>query len=174
MRIIHSIFPALLVLFAQSVSATSQPYPEGRLTADQIAEQVFLVSHGKLLKSSSSTKNKKNISLVVTRAPAEKRKPGRKPTVNTFETYGKSRPDDPTIHSLQMAVITSGKIKGTGTLYTNYKASDKGDVISLWLLALRKLRRINEPAHDDKWIGSNLTYGELVLRRPEHEIHELM
>lgn len=174
MRISHFVFPVLLVLLVKTVSAISQPYPQGTLNADQIAEQVFLVSHGKLLESSSSTKKKKNISLVVTRAPEKKRKPGRKPTVNTFETYGKSRPEDPLLDSLQMAIITSGKIKGTGTLYTNYKAPDKGDVISLWLPALRKLRRINEPAHDDKWIGSNLTYGELVLRRPEHEKHELL
>ena len=174
MRNAYYILPVLLVLFIQSVSAASLAYPTGSLTAEQIAEQVFLVSHGKLLNSSSSTKNKKNISLVVTRAPLDKRKPGRKPTVNTFETYGKSRLENLLIDSIQMAIITSGQIKGTGTLYTNYKAPDKGDVISLWLPALRKLRRINEPAHDDKWIGSNLTYGELVLRRPEHEKHELI
>ncbi len=165
------LLPGFLVQTAVTASAS---YPTGPLTADQIAEQVFLVSHGKLLSSSSSTKNKMDISLVVTRAPSEKRKPGRKPTVNTFETYGKSQPSDPEFESLQMAVITSGKIKGTGTLYKNYKDPDKGDVLSFWLPALRKIRRINQPAHDDKWIGSNLTYGELVLRRPEHETHELL
>jgi hypothetical protein len=44
----------------------------------------------------------------------------------------------------------------------------------MWLPALRKIRQINEPAHEDTWFGTNLTYGELVLRRPEHEIHELL
>lgn len=168
------IFLLPVFFFVQPVMALSLAYPTGQLNASEIAEQVYLVSHGKLLKSSSSTKNKKAISLVVKRAPLEKRKPGRKPSVNTFETFGKSRPENPMIDSLQMAIITSGKIKGTGTLYTNYKDPEKGDVVSLWLPALRKLRRINQPAHDDKWIGSNLTYGELVLRRPEHEEHELI
>ena len=174
MRITYLNLILLLYFFVQPAIAVSLPYPEGKLNANEIAEQVYLVSHGKLLNSSSSTKNKKDIPLVVTRAPLEKRKPGRKPTVNTFDTFGKSRPEDPMLDSLQMAIITSGKIKGTGTLYTNYKDPEKGDVVSLWLPALRKLRRINQPAHDDKWIGSNLTYGELILRRPEHEDHELI
>jgi hypothetical protein len=39
---------------------------------------------------------------------------------------------------------------------------------------LRKIRQINEPAHEDTWFGSTLTYGELVLRRPEDETHELL
>ena len=44
----------------------------------------------------------------------------------------------------------------------------------LWLPSLRKSRRISEPSHEDTWVGTNLTYGELVLRRPEHETHELL
>lgn len=112
--------------------------------------------------------------MVVTRPPEDRRKPGRMPTLNTFETFGKSKPTDPEIESLQMAIITSGKVKGTGILYVNYADKSKGGVMSIWLPALRKIRRMNEPAHDDSWIGTNLTYGELVLRKPEHEIHELL
>ncbi len=155
--------------------ATSQmEYPEGPLSAAQIAEQVYLVSHGKLVNSAASKKHKKDISMVVTRPPLDKRKPGRTATVNTFETYGKSSPEDPSIESMQMAIITSGKVKGTGILYVSYVDKSRGGIMSIWLPALRKIRRMNEPAHDDLWVGTNLTYGELVLRRPEHEIHELV
>ena len=172
--------PLIITFLALSLSlsnlshaASALDYPEGTLNAEQIAEQVYLVSHGKLLDSAASKKHKKDISMVVTRPPANKRKPGRMPTLNTFETYGKSRPDDPELEALQMAIITSGKVKGTGILYVSYKDQAKGGVMSIWLPALRKIRRMNEPAHDDYWIGTNLTYGELVLRRPEHEVHEL-
>jgi len=75
---------------------------------------------------------------------------------------------------MQMAIITSGKVKGTGILYVSFTDESKGGVISIWLPALRKIRRMNEPAHDDQWVGTNLTYGELLLRRPEHEVHELI
>lgn len=156
------------------LNASVAEVPNAPITADQIAEQVYAVSHGQLLQSSSSTRNNKDIAMVVTRAPIDRRKPGRMPTLNTFETFGKSKPADPEIESLQMAIITSGKVKGTGILYVNYADKSKGGVMSIWLPALRKIRRMNEPAHDDNWIGTNLTYGELVLRKPEHEIHELL
>ena len=96
------------------------------------------------------------------------------PIINTFETYGKSKPEDPAIESMQMAIITSGKVKGPGILYVSYRDSSKGGLMSIWLPALRKIRRMNEPAHEDNWVGTTLTYGELVLRRPEHEVHELV
>ena len=153
------------------VAASETDLPKGPLTAEQVAEQVYLVTHGKLLNSSQSKKHKKDISMVVSRAPIEKRKPGRRPIINTFETYSKNKPEDPAIESMQMAIITSGKVKGTGILYVSYTDSEKGGLMSIWLPALRKIRRMNEPAHDDNWVGTTLTYGELVLRKPEHEDH---
>ena len=168
------VFSCLLTCFGQVNADTVQDYPQAPLTAEQIAEQVYQVTHGKLLQSSSSKKHKKDISMVVTRPPQDKRKPGRMPTVNTFETYGKNNPEDPAIDYFQMAIITSGKVKGTGILYVSYTDENKGGIMSIWLPALRKIRRMNEPAHDEAWVGTNLTYGELVLRRPEHEVHELV
>lgn len=148
------------------------PYPEGPLTADQIAEQVYSVAHGGLVRNAISRRNKSDVALVVNRAPLEKRVPGRGVSVNTFETYVNNRPADPAIESMQMAILTSGKTKGTGVLLTNYTDKQTSARIAMWLPALRKIRRVNEPAHEDVWFGTNLTYGELVLRRPEHEIHE--
>lgn len=150
------------------------PYPQGTLTAEQIVEQAYIVAHGGLVRNAVSRRNKRDVGLVISRAPLEKRGPGRKPILNTFETYMNSSPQDPAIDSLQMALITSGKVKGTGILYTSYTDTSKSGSLSIWLPALRKIRFINEPAHDDTWIGTNLTYGELVLRLPEHEHHELL
>jgi hypothetical protein len=149
-------------------------YPEGPLTAEQVAQQVYTSAHGSLVRNAVSKRNKGAVALVVNRAPLEKRGPGRRPTVNTFETYVNNSPADPAVKSTQMAILTSGKTKGTGVLLTNYTDQTRSATIAMWLPALRKIRRINEPAHEDVWFGTNLTYGELVLRRPEHETHELL
>ena len=121
-----------------------------------------------------SRRNKRDISLLINRAPLDKRGPGRKPSVNTFETFINNNPQNPEIESMQMAIMKSGKVRGTGVLFTSYADEGRSASIALWLPALRKIRRLNEPAHDDYWVGSNFTYGELVLRKPEHEHHELL
>ncbi len=164
----------LLVLSGVTQAQEDLAYPEGPLTAEQIAQQVYIAAHGGLVRNAISKRNKGAVALVINRAPLEKRVPGRRPTINTFETYVNNRPADPAIQSTQMAILTSGKTKGTGILLTNYTDQEKGATISMWLPALRKIRRINEPSHEDVWFGTTLTYGELVLRKPEDEVHELL
>ncbi len=148
------------------------PYPSGEISGEQIAEQVYAVAHGSLVKNAASKKYKKDIAMVVNRPPTKKRKPGRRPVVNTFETFGNSNPLNSDLDSMQMAIIKSGKARGTGILYISYADKSRSGQLTIWLPSLRKTRRMNEPAHEDTWVGTNLTYGELVLRRPEHEIHE--
>lgn len=150
------------------------PYPTGPLTALQIVQQAYESGHGGLINNAVSRKHKRDIALLVNRAPLDKRGPGRKPSVNTFETFINNNPADPEIEALQMAIMKSGKVKGTGILFTSYEDKAKGATIAIWLPALRKIRRMNEPAHEDYWVGSNFTYGEMVLRKPEHEDHELL
>ncbi|HID47067.1 MAG TPA: outer membrane lipoprotein-sorting protein [Chromatiaceae bacterium] len=165
----------LLAVFSSAGASTTHfPYPQGELNGLQIAEQVYAVAHGQLVRNAVSQKNGKDIAMVVNRAPIEKRKSGRRPIVNTFETYGNSHPQNPELESMQMAIVMSGKARGTGILFVSYSDKSRPSIMSLWLPALRKIRRINEPQHEDTWVGTNLTYGELVLRRPEHEVHELL
>ncbi|WP_294041813.1 outer membrane lipoprotein-sorting protein [Thiolapillus sp.] len=140
----------------------------------QIAEQVYAVSHGLLVRNAVSRQHGKDVAMVVNRAPLERRKGGRRPIVNTFETYDNSHPQNPALDSMQMAIIKSGKAKGTGILFVSYSDPSKPGIMSIWLPALRKIRRINEPSYEDTWVGTNLTYGELVLRKPEDEVHELL
>ncbi|MCU7881376.1 MAG: hypothetical protein KZQ66_18930 [Candidatus Thiodiazotropha sp. (ex Lucinoma aequizonata)] len=51
------------------------------------------------------------------------------------------RTQNPVIETLQMAILTSGKTNGTGVLFTRFTEIDKGAMISMWLPALRKIRR---------------------------------
>lgn len=157
-----------------AASAEKLPNPTGKLTGQQIAEHVHEIAHGGLIDIAVSKRSGKDIGLVINRVPLEKRGPGRKPYINTFETYINNKPENPELDALQMAIITSGKIKGTGILYTGYADKSRSGTLTVWLPALRKIRHMNEPAHEDTWAGTNLTYGELVLRRPEHEVHELL
>lgn len=154
-------------------AAPALPYPQSDdLSGLQIAEQVYAVAHGGLVRNAASQRNGDDIAMVVNRPPFERRRPGRRPTINLFETYGNNDPLNSDLESMQMAIIRSGKARGTGILYTSYTDPARPGQMILWLPSLRKARRISEPAHEDTWIGTNLTYGELVLRRPEHEIHE--
>ena len=38
----------------------------------------------------------------------------------------------------------------------------------------RKIRRFAQPAHDDSWGGTDFTFGDVSLRKPMHETHELL
>lgn len=150
------------------------PIPVGPLTGTQIAEHAHYVGNGGLIDNAVSRRHKRDIALLVNRAPLDKRGPGRKPSVNTFETFVNNNAEDPEIDGQRMAIMMSGKVKGTGVLFTSYTDKNRSGSIALWLPALRKIRRLNEPSHEDNWVGSNFTYGELALRRPEHEQHELL
>ncbi|MES9992492.1 MAG: outer membrane lipoprotein-sorting protein [Candidatus Thiodiazotropha sp.] len=149
------------------------PLPQS-LSAQEIAEQVYVAAHGGLVNNALSKRRGREVAVVVNRAPLAMRTRDRVPGVQTFDTYVNNSPQDPKIESMQMAILTSGKTKGTGVLFTRFSDPEKGAVISMWLPALRKIRRINEPSHEDVWFGTNLTYGELVLRGPEDEIHQLL
>lgn len=141
--------------------------------ADELASRVHAVSHNESLRNAVAKRAGRAAPMVVNRVPKEMRK-GRKPHIKTFDTYINNHPSDPEIDTLQMAILTSGKAKGTGVLITRYTDSARSASLSIWLPALRKARNINEPSHEDVWFGTNLTYGELVLRQPGDEIHEYL
>ncbi len=166
-----------LTIFASGLQAqTELVYPEAGavLTGKQIAEQVYAATHGGLVNNALSKRNGGKVALIINRVPLAMRGSHRKPNVQSFDTYVNNRPEEEGVDSVQMAILTNGKAKGMGILFTNYVDKSKSAQINLWLPALRKTRRISEPSHEDTWFGSNLTYGELVLRRPEHEVHELL
>ncbi|MCU7811170.1 MAG: outer membrane lipoprotein-sorting protein [Candidatus Thiodiazotropha sp. (ex Notomyrtea botanica)] len=171
---INKILALFLLVGFTAGGAKAQQAEHHPLSAEQIAQEVFTAAHGGLVDNAISRRVRNEVALVVNRAPLEMRDQSRRPTVQTFDTYVNNKPEDPAVESMQMAILTSGKTRDTGVLFTSYYDNDRRSVISMWLPALRKIRRINEPAHEDVWFGTNLTYGELVLRRPDDERHELL
>ncbi|MEJ2404284.1 MAG: outer membrane lipoprotein-sorting protein [Candidatus Thiodiazotropha sp.] len=171
----RSILIALVFLLSGGGAvAETPPVASVPMSAQQLAREVYTAAHGGLIRNAISKGRGQDVAVVVNRAPTAMRTGHRAPTVQTFDTYVNNQPQDPDIESLQMAILTSGKTKGTGVLFTRYRDAARGASIAIWLPALRKIRRINEPSHEDVWFGTNLTYGELVLRTPDDEVHELL
>lgn len=160
-----------VLFFTLCEAGPALPYPTKKdLSGQEIAEQVYAVTHGGLVHNASSQRNGKEIAMVVSRRPREGRS-GHTPSVSMFEAYSNTDPQDPNVDSMQMTIIRSGQARGTGILYIRNTDKSRVDQLRVWLPSLRKIRRVTEPAQDDTWFGTNLTYGELVLRRPEHETH---
>ena len=151
-----------------AVAAADNP-----VDANNLARKVYAASHNEGLKNAICRRNGRSAAMLVNRVPTAMRA-GRKPLVQTFDIFINNQPSDAEIDTVQMAILTSGKAKGTGVLVTRYTDPARSAILSMWLPALRKMRQINEPSHDDVWFGTNLTYGELVLRKPEDETHEYL
>ncbi|MDJ0740421.1 MAG: outer membrane lipoprotein-sorting protein [Gammaproteobacteria bacterium] len=146
------------------------PYPSGDLTADQILDQVYFVNHFYAFNNYAITrKGRRDITVLVIKGE------GQKPTTNTLERYlNNTYPGGDAIKAQDLAIFRSGKLKGTGMLITDYEDDAKSQSYMIWLPALRKIRRFAEPAHDDAWGGSDFTFGDVTLRKPKHETHELL
>ena len=146
------------------------PYPSGELTdATQIMQQVYFVNHFDAMKNYAIVKKGHKITTLVLRAK------GDKPTTLTLERFlNNEYPADDPIKAQDLAIFRSGKLRGTGILVTDYKDDNKSQSYMIWLPALRKIRRFAQPSQDDAWGGSDFTFGDVVLRKPKHETHELL
>ncbi len=78
------------------------------------------------------------------------------------------------IAARDLVIFTSGKLRGTGILVTEPADPGRPLSFSIWLPALRKIRRHSQPDQGDSWGGSLFTYGDIYLRKPEDEHHELL
>ena len=146
------------------------PYPSGDLNADQIMDQVYFVNHFYAFKNYAITAgDKEDITVLVIKGKDSS------PTTNTLERYlNNDYPAGDSINAEDLAIFRSGKLRGTGMLITDYQDDTKSQSYMIWLPALRKIRRFAEPAHDDAWGGSDFTFGDVTLRKPRHETHELL
>jgi hypothetical protein len=160
---------AALSFNAAAGVAKDLPYPTGSLSADQIMDQVYFVNHFYAFDNYAITKQKRDITVLVIKGE------GKTPTTNTLERYlNNTYAADDAIKAQDLAIFRSGKLKGTGMLITDYQDDAKSQSYMIWLPALRKIRRFAEPAHDDAWGGSDFTFGDVALRKPFHESHELL
>jgi hypothetical protein len=144
------------------------PYPSGDITADQLADQVYFVNHFYVFNNYAITQKDRDITVLVSKSK------GKKPTTNTLERYLNNNYSDGVVKAKDLAIFRSGKLKGTGMLITDFVDDAKSQSYSIWLPALRKIRRFAEPAHDDAWGGTDFTFGDVTLRKPSHETHELL
>lgn len=145
------------------------PFPKGQPTAKEIIEQVYFVNHFYALKNFAITQDRRDITVLVSKAK------GKRPTVNTLERYlNNDYGDDPVIEAKDLAIFRSGKLRGTGLLITDYDDESRSQSYVIWLPALRKTRRFAQPAQDDAWGGLDFTFGDVVLRKPGDETHELL
>jgi len=164
---------ASLLLGATTLSAgvnPDLPYPtdKSKMTGEDIMNNVYYVNHFFAFKNYSIEKVKKTITVIV------KKSKGKKPLTETVERYLNNEYSDGAVRSKDLAIFRSGKLKGNGMLITDYVDDSKSQEYLLWLPALRKIRRFAQPAHDDAWGGTDWTFGDVTLRKPMHETHELL
>jgi len=173
---------AVSLMFSAGVIAgvpKDLPLPTGTPTANEIADQVYFVNHFYSLKNYGITNDNKDpkrsnraipgkITVIVNKSANSD------PTTITVERYLNNDYSDGTTNTQDIAIFRSGKLQGTGMLITDYTDENKSQSYSIWLPALRKIRRFAEPAHDDAWGGTDFTFGDVTLRKPKDETHELL
>ena len=143
-------------------------YPSGSVTADELAAQNYFVNHFYGFKNYAITKDGKDVTALILRAK------GSNPLTLTLERYLNNEPTAAGVNAQDLAIFRSGKLKGTGMLITDFSDANKSQSYEIFIPSIRKVRRFAEPARDDAWGGSDFTFGDVTLRKPGHETHELL
>jgi hypothetical protein len=168
---------SLTISFQSSISLasvdTTLPLPPTDVTptADEIAEQVYFSNHFYAFKNFSIERRGRTMTVLINRSSS-----GRE-HVTALERHLNNNYEispNQAIRSRDLAIFHSGKLRGTGMLVTEYTDDEKNKDYMVWLPALRKIRRFSQPQHDDAWGGSVFTFGDVTLRKPEEETHELI
>jgi hypothetical protein len=132
-------------------------------------DQVYYVNHFYAFDNYGIGKNGDKITVLVNKSA------GDKPTTVTLERYlNNDYDDDDSVAAKDLAIFRSGKLRGTGMLITDFDEVGKNQSYAIWIPSLRKIRRFAEPAHDDAWGGTDFTFGDVTLRKPSNETHELL
>jgi len=158
---------SLNVAFADSLK--NLPYPKGEVGADEIARQVYFVNHFYAVNNIFlGREGKRKITTLVTRDKDGKR------MINTLRRFLNNDYKEGDVRAKDMALFHSGKLMGRGMLVTEYKDEAKSQHYAVWLPAKKGISHFPEPAHDETWGDSDLTFGDVYLRKPQHESHELL
>lgn len=143
-------------------------YPATEPTGEEIARQIYFVNHFYAFRNIAYGGDERPLMVVL-----ERRADGAVGTT-TVERYANHAYDEGSIKSRDLVIFRSGQLRGTGILVTEFKKEGVEMAFSVWLPALRKIRRFSEPSPGERWGNSILTYGDIYLRRPEHERHQLL
>ena len=144
-------------------------YPVGPPSADEIAKQVYFVNHYYSVRNFFvQREGKDHITVLAIREN------GGEASTNTLRRFLNNDYQDGEVRAKDMALFHSGKLMGTGMLIIDYEDDAKSQSYHIWLPALKKIRHFSEPQHEDSWGGSDFTFGDIYLRKPKHENHELL
>jgi len=174
MSLTHSIIAislSVLTLCGSAVAGVPKdlPYPTGSdLTGKQVAEQVYFVNHFYANKNYSVQKDGRNVAVIFNRTK------GKTPKTITLSRYINNDYNDGKLIARDMTLFQSGKLKGTSMLITDFADDNKSQSYAIWLPQLRKINRFANPGHEDSWGNSDFTSGDVTLRKPEHETHEIL
>lgn len=163
-----------LITFAGASQAgvtRNLPYPsaEAEPDADDVARQVYFANHFYAFDNFSIKRRGGTLSVLVNKAD------GKSPLTTAVERHLNNNYDEEdAIRSRDLAIFHSGNMRGTGMLVTEYKDDDKNKDYMVWIPRLRKIRRFGQPRQDDAWGGSVFTFGDVTLRKPDDETHELL
>lgn len=162
----------LLLGMGQSAQADvpkNLPYPDKEnITALEIIRQVYYTNHFYGFDNFMIRRKGRTMTVILNKDSSGK--------VNSIaiERYLNNNYNDGIVNNRDLAIFRSGKLKGTGLLVTDYVEEDKDSNYMVWLPALRKIRRFAQPAFDDSYGGAVFTYGDVLLREPRHENHDLL
>jgi hypothetical protein len=174
-----SIFKQLAVLLCFTPYATygdvarDLPLPDMAVTpdAEEIARQVYFANHFYAFKNFSIVRRGNAMTVLINRSSTGKI------SVMGLERHlnnNYERIPNKVVKSRDLAIFHSGKLRGTGMLVTEYKDDEKRKDYMVWMPQLRKIRRFAQPQYDDAWGGSTFTFGDVTLRKPDDETHELI
>jgi hypothetical protein len=145
------------------------PDPGEELSADELADQVYYANHFYSFDNFSIKRRGRTMSVLINKTQ------NGTPMVTAVERHLNNDYDQGnSIQSRDLAIFHSGKLRGTGMLVTEYRDDEKSKDYIAWLPALRKIRRFAQPNQEDAWGGSVFTFGDVMLRRPYDETHELL
>lgn len=144
------------------------PYPTHHPDATEIMAQVYFVNHFYALKNVSIETNGKITTVIVKKAQ------NGTPLTSTLKRYINNDYSDGETKAKDLAIFTTGKERGMGLLVTDYIDDQKSQSYQIWIPELRKVRLFSQPAHNEAWGGTDFTFGDVTLRKPFHETHELL
>ena len=165
---------ALALTIATTSAVASVPkdlaYPTAPLTTgDQVIEQVYFTNHFYPFTNYGIGREGKNTITNFILRPK-----GKKPLTMTLERYLNNDYSDGVNNAKDFAVFRSGKLKNLAFLITDYVDPAKTQQFEIFVPSIRKIRRFAQPARDDAWGGADFTFGDVALRKPQHETHELL
>jgi hypothetical protein len=156
---------------SQAVMDRNLDYPasDAERDADNIAKQVYYANHFYAFSNFSIKRRGRTLSVLLNKSENGSL------IATALERHLNNNYDaNDAIRSRDLAIFHSGSLRGRGMLVTEYKDDTKSQDYMVWLPKLRKIRRFAQPRQEDAWGGSVFTFGDVTLRKPEDETHELL